>query len=48
MDLRPPIKHYVTMTQAGDNTSMNGLIGGLVELQLHMQVIQATAETYIH
>jgi hypothetical protein len=31
---KPPIKQYVTMTQAGENAKMNGFIVGPVEMQL--------------
>jgi hypothetical protein len=34
VELKPPIKQYVTMTQAGENAKMNGFIIGPVEMQL--------------
>jgi predicted aspartyl protease len=34
LDPKPPIKQYVTMTQAGENAKMNSFIVGPVEMQL--------------
>jgi hypothetical protein len=34
LDPRPPIKQYVTMSQAGDNARMNGFVVGQEKIQL--------------